>query len=118
MINNVTLVGRLVKDIEEKEINNVSVYNFTLAVTVNKELSYFFSCSAWNPNETVANRLGWCEKGDLVVIEGSLAQKQNANSGYPSTYISLKNIEKIKGVEKKEQTEQPKEQVIDDDDPF
>ena len=74
MINNVTLIGRLVSDPEVKELEKSKVANITLAVSrrfKNEEGNYetdFIDCVVWN--ELANNLKEYCKKGDLVGIIG------------------------------------------------
>ena len=77
MMNNVIVVGRLVKNIELKEKENGGKYcDFTLAVTrsyKNCEGCYdtdFIDFKAFHNNaEQVAE---WCFKGDLIGVRGRI----------------------------------------------
>ena len=74
MINNVTLIGRLVSDPEVKELEKSKVANITLAVSrrfKNEDGSYetdFIDCVVWN--ELASNLKEYCKKGDLVGVTG------------------------------------------------
>lgn len=74
-MNNVVLVGRLVRDPEVKKLDNEKeVSNITLAVTrnyKNEEGVYetdFIDCTLWN---TIAKSTAeYCKKGDIVGVKG------------------------------------------------
>ena len=80
-MNNVILIGRLTNDLELKEVGEAKVINFSLAVPrayKNKDGEVdtdFINCSIWNAS--AENMKEFCEKGDLLAVEGSL---------YTSTY--------------------------------
>jgi single-strand DNA-binding protein len=73
MLNNVTLVGRLVRDAELRYAKSgTAVCKFTLAVDrkFNREQTDFIDCVCWKGlAENVANYTG---KGSLVAVQGSI----------------------------------------------
>jgi len=77
MINNITIEGRLTKDIELKEFGNTKVINNTIAVYGGKdsnenELTFFFDFKAFN---FVAEQLSKnARKGARIVLNGVLKQ--------------------------------------------
>ena len=77
MINNITIEGRLTKDIELKEFGNTKVINNTIAVYGGKdsnenELTFFFDFKAFN---FVAEQLSKnARKGARIVLNGALKQ--------------------------------------------
>ena len=82
MLNQTILVGRIVKEVEVKEVDNRKVAYVTLAVQrsyKNEEGEYetdFVPCTLWNGiAENVAE---YCRKGDLVGVKGRI---QNENNG-------------------------------------
>ena len=77
MLNNLTIMGRLVSDPEVKNVgNNTPVANFRIAVdsdfkdrSGNKK-TIFLDCQAWNAG---ANYIGkYFRKGRMIVIQGRL----------------------------------------------
>jgi len=77
MINNITLEGRLTKDIELKTFNETKVINNTIAVyggkdKDNTDITYFFDFKGFN---YVAEQLSKnAQKGSKIVLNGSLKQ--------------------------------------------
>lgn len=77
MLNQAVLVGRLVKDVEVKELESgKKVANITLAVSrpfKNEEGIYetdFIDCTLW---EGVAqNTKEYCKKGDIIGVKGRI----------------------------------------------
>ena len=77
MLNQLVLVGRLVKDVDVKELENGgNVSTITLAVPrsyKNENGEYetdFIDCTLWNG---VADKTAeYCKKGDLVGVKGRL----------------------------------------------
>ena len=82
MLNQIILVGRIVQDLEIKELENgKKVCNITLAVTrsyKNADGIYetdFIPCILWN---CIADNVkDYCKKGDLVGIKGRLQSRQD-----------------------------------------
>lgn len=77
MINQVVMVGRLVKDIEIKEIEDgKTITNITLAIprsykNTNGEYDTdFVTCKLWNNLAEQTNN--YCNKGDIVGVRGRL----------------------------------------------
>lgn len=77
MVNNIMLVGRLVKDPEVKELESgKKVSNITLAINRNfKNVdgvyeTDFVDCVIW---DGIANNVGeYCRKGDVIGVRGRL----------------------------------------------
>lgn len=81
MLNQTVLVGRVVRDVEVKEIENGSkIANITLAVPrsyKNAEGIYetdFIDCVLWNGVAT--NTAEYVKKGDLVGVKGRLQSRE------------------------------------------
>lgn len=76
MINNVTMIGRLVNDVEVKELEKGKVANITLAVQrryKKEDENYetdFIDCVVWN--ELASTLKEYTKKGDLIGVEGRL----------------------------------------------
>ena len=80
MMNNVILIGRLVNDLELKNLENSKVLNVNVAVPrpyksdEGVQKVDFIRCVMWN---NIAERCNeFCKKGDLVSIRGSLQVSQ------------------------------------------
>ena len=80
MLNQVVLVGRLVKDIEVRTGENDVKYSFmTLAIPrsyKNHDGIYetdFIECVLWN--NIASNTAEYCKKGDIVGIKGRVQTK-------------------------------------------
>ena len=83
MLNQIIVVGRLVHDLEIKELNNKKkVATMTLAVPrswKNSEGEYdtdFIPCVLWDGIAT--NTTEYCHKGNIVGVKGRM-QKENEN---------------------------------------
>jgi len=97
-INNVTLVGRLTKDIELKKTqSNKSYVQFTLAVgrrfkNEGGPEADFINCVAWNQ---VAEFLGkYAMKGNICSVEGRIQTRSYEKDGN-KTYITEVLSEKV-----------------------
>lgn len=80
MLNQIILVGRLVKDLEVKKAKNGNSYShITLAVprsykNVNGEYETdFIDCTLWQLMAT--NTKEYCKKGDIVGVKGRVESK-------------------------------------------
>ena len=126
-MNNVTIVGRLTKDIELKQTTSgKSVCEFSLAVSrniKNADGEYdtdFINCQVWNKRaETMAK---YCNKGDLIGVEGNLRTDtyEKDDVRHYKTYIYVQRVSFL-GKKKQEQQFEfdPTEIEVEDDDmPF
>lgn len=82
MLNQVILVGRIVKDIEVKELENgkkVTTINIAIPRSYkNEEGMYdtdFIDCELW---DSVATKTAeYCKKGDIVGVKGRIESEPN-----------------------------------------
>lgn len=98
MINNVTLVGRIAKEIDLSFLpggEGKAVAKFTLAVDKNyknKEGKYdtnFIPCVVFGkPAETIAN---YCEKGKLLGVTGEISTRSYEKDG-SKRYVTEINV--------------------------
>lgn len=111
-MNNVTIIGRITKDLEVRTTNNQkSVCEFTLAVNrTGSEGTDFITCIVWNkPAENLAKYQG---KGNLIAVTGQLrveTYKGNDDKTRYKTYVLANNIEYL---EAKKQEAAPAETKI------
>lgn len=93
MINNVTLVGRITRDIELKRTqSNVSVTSFTLAVNrpfskENETQADFISCVAWEKQAEVLN--DYAHKGSLIGLVGRIQVRVYEADGVTRTITEV-----------------------------
>ncbi|WP_346350003.1 single-stranded DNA-binding protein [Lactococcus petauri] len=93
MINNVVLVGRIVRDPELRYTSqNTAVATFTLAVNrrfknaQGEREADFINCVIWRqPAENLAN---WAKKGTLVGITGSIQVRNYENKEGQRVYVT------------------------------
>lgn len=100
MMNQIILIGRLVKDVEVQELENGrSVSTITLAVQrsyKNEEGIYdtdFVEVLLWNVIAT--NTAEYCRKGDLIGIKGRIEIKNIENEDGTKSYKMEVVAEKV-----------------------
>ena len=109
MINNVTLVGRLVAPPDlRKTPNNVSSLQGTLAVNRNfknqagDREADFISCIMWR--KQAENFANWCKKGNLVGITGRIQTRSYDNQQGQRVYVTEVVAESFQILEKRDKT--------------
>ena len=109
MLNQVVLIGRLVRDPELKKTpNGTEVATFTLAVdnlpSANGEkTTSFISCQAWKNQAN--NIIKFCKKASKVAITGRLSQRQYQKKDGSSVSITEVIVSGIEFLEPKEKEE-------------
>ena len=131
MINNVTLVGRLTKDVELKYTpSNVANVSFTLAVNrtfknANGEREAdFINCVLWR--QAAENFANWVKKGALIGITGRIQTRNYENQQGQRVYITEVIAENFQMLESRNQQQgqqqaqpqQAKQQQVKQPDPF
>ena len=131
MINNVTLVGRLTKDVELKYTPaNQAVAQFTLAVNrtfknANGEReSDFINCVIWR--KSAENFANFVKKGALVGITGRIQTRNYENAQGQRVYITEVVAENFQMLESRNQQQgqqqaqpqQATQQQVKQPDPF
>ena len=108
MINNVTLVGRLTKDVELKYTqSNVANVSFTLAVNrtfknANGEReSDFINCVIWR--QSAENFANWAKKGALIGITGRIQTRNYENAQGQRVYVTEVIAENFQMLESRNQ---------------
>ena len=93
MINNVSLTGRLTKDIDLRYTQSgVAVANFTLAVNRNykdqdgNQQTDFIQCQIWR--KAAENFANFTHKGSLVGIEGRIQTRNYDNQQGQKVYVT------------------------------
>ena len=131
MINNVTLVGRLTKDVELKYTpSNVANVSFTLAVNrtfknANGEREAdFINCVIWR--QSAENFANFVKKGALVGITGRIQTRNYENAQGQRVYVTEVVAENFQMLESRNQQQgqqqaqpqQAKQQQVNQPDPF
>ena len=111
MINNVTLVGRLTKDVELKYTpSNVANVSFTLAVNrtfknANGEREAdFINCVIWR--QAAENFANWVKKGALIGITGRIQTRNYENAQGQRVYITEVIAENFQMLESRNQQQE------------
>ncbi|MFS7401904.1 single-stranded DNA-binding protein [Carnobacterium maltaromaticum] len=104
-MNQVTLVGRLVREIQLQEVGeSESVVNNTIAVqrifkTEQQQQADFIPLVAWGK---VAKLLDlYCEKGDLIGINGKMQSRSYINSENITIFVVEMRVEEIQFLQNK-----------------
>lgn len=113
MINNVTLVGRLTKDIELRYTQSGKA-NASFNLAVNRRFKQegqpdadFINCVAWN---SVADALAkYTSKGSLIGITGRI-QTRNYESNGKKVYVTEVIVNEVTFLEPKKQEQQTYQQ--------
>ena len=131
MINNLTLIGRLTKDVELKYTPaNQAVAQFTLAVNrtfknANGEReSDFINCVIWR--KSAENFANFAKKGALIGITGRIQTRNYENQQGQRVYITEVIAENFQMLESRNQqhgqqqaqTQQATQQQVKQPDPF
>ena len=131
MINNLTLIGRLTKDVELKYTPaNQAVAQFTLAVNrtfknANGERETdFINCVIWR--QAAENFVNWVKKGALIGITGRIQTRNYENQQGQRVYITEVVAENFQMLESRNQQQgqqqaqpqQAKQQQAKQPDPF
>lgn len=111
MLNNVSLVGRLTKDVELRYTSsNVAVATFTLAVnrTFKNENgdreADFINCVMWR--QQAENLASWAKKGALIGITGRIQTRSYDNQQGQRVYVTEVVAEQFQLLESKGQGNQ------------
>lgn len=123
MLNNVSLVGRLTKDVELRYTpSNVAVATFTLAVnrTFKNENgdreADFINCVMWR--QQAENLANWAKKGALIGVTGRIQTRSYDNQQGQRVYVTEVVAEQFQLLESKgqgnqEQQKQAQQQTPD-----
>ena len=92
-MNNVSLVGRLTKDVELRQTgSNTAVATFTLAVNRNRKNENgereadFINCVMWR--QQAENLANWAKKGSLIGITGRIQTRSYDNQQGQRIYVT------------------------------
>lgn len=73
MLNQIAIMGRLVRDPEARTAGTHTIYSFAIANDDgfgDKKKTSFFNCQAWN--KTGENLAKFFHKGDLIILSGKV----------------------------------------------
>ena len=126
-MNNISLIGRLVKDPEVKALSEKKVANFMIAVdreykdADGQKVSDFIPCLAWSPVAEIIEK--YFKKGTPIGIVGRLESRSYTDSaGNNKTFYSV-NAQRVDFIQSKNSSNNaapvaPKKQIdttVDDD---
>lgn len=111
MINNVTLTGRITKDLEKHQTNKgTSVVNFSLAVdrrfkgsNGNREAD-FISIQTWGMTADLLCK--YCSKDSLIGIEGRIQTRNYENNQGQRVYVTEVVAENVTFLDSKKNNDQ------------
>ena len=83
-MNNITITGRLTKDVESNQTKDTLFTRFTLAVYRDKEHTDFIPCVAFNKNAEALTK--YTSKGSQIGIEGRLQSGKYTNKNGKNIY--------------------------------
>lgn len=120
MLNCVILEGRLVKQVEIRNVKveekEKHVATFSLAVTGSNKQSCFFTCIAWD--KLAENVAKFTNKGDLISVRGRLNQrnaKTKDGKGFEKVELILDEINFLTTKKEKEDSKTKKDDEILED---
>lgn len=73
MLNQIAIMGRLVRDPEARQAGSHIIYSFSIANDDgfgDKKKTSFFNCQAWN--KTGENLAKFFHKGDMIILSGKV----------------------------------------------
>ena len=111
MINNVSLTGRITKDLEKHQTNKgTSVVNFTLAVDRRRKNANgdreadFIGIQAWGLTADLLCK--YCGRGSLIGIEGRIQTRNYENNQGQRVYVTEVVAENITFLDSKKNNNQ------------
>lgn len=124
MINNVVLVGRIVRDPELRFTpQNTAVATFTLAVNrrfknaKGEREADFINCVIWR--QSAENLANWAKKGTLIGVTGSIQVRNYENKEGQRVYVTEVLADNFQMLESNSnKTEKGKTKSQQDKDPF
>lgn len=111
MINNVTLIGRLTRDVEQKQGKSGNSYAYiTLAVNRNKkdEEADFIDCVVLGKQVELLCK--YTRKGSLLAIQGTL-QSNKDKDGNKYLNVLIREVQFLDGNKSKDIQPQPKQEA-------
>lgn len=111
MVNQVTIIGRIVGDAKVRKIEKGVVLSYSLAVNVNEEKCMFFPVVTFAKEDTQLKK--YLTKGRKIAIVGMLDEsKYTAKDGTTKSFICIVTsyIDFLDST--------PAKEVVEDDNPF
>lgn len=103
-MNRIILTGRIVKDLELRcTSSGKDIVNYSLAVRRDKDNTDFINCTTFG--ETAKTLCEYCNKGDLIGVEGHLQSNQyedNEGKKHTTFYVLTDKVEFLNTKKKEE----------------
>lgn len=116
MLNNVTIMGRLVKEVEVKNFGSKEVAQGTIACQKDKDNCNFIPFKAWDKVAEVIQK--YINKGDRFIINGSLEVYNYTDKSGNKTSFTYVNVKTVELVESKKTNNTVQDDDNDVDVPF
>lgn len=119
MINNVVLVGRMVRDPELRRTNSgEAVTSFTLVVnrpyeSADGQQADYPNCVIWGKGAENVDK--YCSKGSLVGVEGRLRTRSYDNAQGNRIYVTEVICQRVQFLDTKKKDETPPQQQVSQD---
>lgn len=110
MLNNVTIMGRLTREVEIKQFGGKKQAQGTIACQKDKENCNFIPFKAWDKVAEVIQK--YINKGDRFIINGSLEVYNYTDKSGNKTSFTYVNVKNVEFVESKKTTND----TVEDDD--
>ena len=126
-MNKIVLTGRLTYNLELRAtVSGKEFCEFTLAIRRDEKTTDFIPCVIWGASASTLCK--YCNKGDLIGVEGSLQSNSYEKDGKKITrysvltnrieFLNLKNTKKEEKVEEQEDNYDINLELTDDELPF
>mgnify|MGYP000168359372 CR=1 FL=1 len=116
MLNNVTIMGRLTREVEIKQFGGKKQAQGTIACQKDKDNCNFIPFKAWDKVAEVIQK--YINKGDRFIINGSLEVYNYTSQSGQKTSFTYVNVKTVELVESKKASETPQDNENDVDVPF
>lgn len=116
MLNNVTIMGRLTREVEIKQFGGKQQAQGTIACQKDKDNCNFIPFKAWDKVAGVIEK--YVNKGDRFIINGSLEVYNYTDKSGNKTSFTYVNVKTVELVESKKASETPQDNENDVDVPF
>lgn len=116
MLNNVMIMGRLVKEVEIKQFGSKAVAQGAIACQKDKDNCNFIPFKAWDKVAEVIQK--YVSKGDRFIINGSLEVYNYTDKNGQKTSFTYVNVKTVELVESKKTNNTVQDDDNDVDVPF
>ena len=116
MLNTITIMGRLAKEVETKTFGDKQVVQGTIACQKDKDTCNFIPFKAWDKVAGVIEK--YVNKGDRFIINGSLEVYNYTDKSGNKTSFTYVNVKTVELVESKKTNNTVEDDDNDVDVPF